>query len=221
MALHRRAEFAKICGITPGNLTNYIKRGNVILSGDYVDDGIEQNRLFLEKRLATTGKKTVPDESHPTKTEEETERPKPNVKPPRYQKESFTTPDPPDDETTTLTALSKREKKVNIQKKEEEIKLLRLKEEKIRAQVVPIDKMKDLFRMHTQSILTAQKDGIEDLLINLSGEMRISSEQLARLRGKMVEILNTAIDKAILTTKKNLSSLISDYAEKKEVGERT
>jgi hypothetical protein len=220
MALHSRADYAKICGLSPGNLSNYIKRGKVILSGEYVDDKVEQNITFLEKRIATMNQK-VPDDSIESIKTAEVETDKPKIEKPRIQTPNITVPDERDDDNQSFNALTKREKKVNIQKKEEEIKLLRLKEEKIRGQVIPIDVIKNLFRAHTQSIVTAQKDGIEDLLINISSEARISGEQLARLRGKMVEILNTAVDKAILSTKKNLSSIVNEFTEKKEVGERT
>lgn len=221
MALHSRSDFAKICGLSAGNLSNYIKRGKVILSGEYVDDKIEQNSSFLEKRLAAINQNSEAGGDKSTPNTKDTVSDKPKVERPYIPTPNIEEPDLPNDDSLSFTALSKREKKVNIQKKEEEIKLLRLKEEKIRGHVVPIDIIKNLFRLHTQSIVTAQKDGIEDLIINFSGESRISSEQIARLRGKMVEILNNAVDKAVLSTKKNISSIMSEFIEKKEVGERS
>jgi len=62
MALHTKKQFADLCGITPGNLSNYAspKRRKVVYSGDYVEDTIEPNISFLKKCLHKKAEKNVP-----------------------------------------------------------------------------------------------------------------------------------------------------------------
>ena len=110
-------------------------------------------------------------------------------------------------------------KKADIEKVHGEIRLQKLKEAKLRGEMVPIDLMRTTLEVHTRSIVTAMKDGMEDLLLQVSSEFRGSSEQLSRLRGIVITILNAQVDKSVEATKKQLRVLANDYAERKEVGE--
>jgi hypothetical protein len=222
MALHLKAAFAKMCGLTTGNLTVYITRKKVVSSGDYIDDSLEINKAFLEQRAAHLAKKVSPVAAEPEEKKLRMIRPDPqitelpNIKDPVDEDE--------DDgmeglETLTTPALMKRKLHVDIKKKIRETSILDLKEQKIKGEIVPVDVIKNLFSMHTQSIITAQKDGIEELLINLSVEARLTGDQLASLRGKMVQILNNAVDKAIIITQKNMKVVVNEFAISKEVGE--
>jgi hypothetical protein len=221
MALHLKADFARMCGLTTGNLTVYISRKKVIPSGDYIDDSLEINSAFLQKRKNHVSNKPTADQPQPEKKlryiQPDRELPtQPDIQDP--------VDDDGDDDDTggnyiTSAALNKKKLKVDIAKKIRETSILKLREEKIKGEIVPIDVIKNLFSMHTQSIITAQKDGIEELLINLSVEARLTGDQLARLRGKMVEILNNGVDKAIIITQRNMKVLVNEFAIKKDVGE--
>lgn len=214
MALYTKSDFAKHCGLTTGNLTNYIKRNKVLMSGDYIDDQEPINKEFLEKRKAKAELKYEP----PAPPKLRMIRPDPGTPDlPEAEEDDDDTP-PPAEEDNAAT-LYKQKLKADIDKKHREIALLKLREEKIRGEVVPVDIITNVFRAHTQSIVTAQKDGIEELLINLSVEARLKGEQLARLRGKMVDILNKAVDKAAYTSQKNLKTILEQLSVKKEVGE--
>lgn len=52
MALLKRVEFAEKCGVTQEYLTQYIKRGKVLLTDDgLVDEGLGTNKMFFQSRL--------------------------------------------------------------------------------------------------------------------------------------------------------------------------
>lgn len=222
MGRHTRAEFAKICGLTSGNLSNYIKRGHVIIDGEFIDDTLFENKEFMRKRQQLSVKKTQTIQPEPEKKLRML-RPDPgnSVESESEDQDTSATEEDEDYESYSKTSagLLKKKIKVDIQKKIRETAILKLREEKIKGEIVPIDLIKNVFSMHTQSIVTAQKDGIEELLINLSVEVRLSGEQLARLRGKMVEILNNAVDKAIIITQRNMRVVVSEFAITKGVGE--
>jgi hypothetical protein len=221
MGRHTRGEFAQLCGLSSGNLSNYIKRGKVIVDGEYIDDNVFENREFLSKRQGF--KEKNPGTSKPQKPKK--------VKSTTHDAEDSGdifqdldnfSPDDSDDSEDILSgseSLNNKRMKVDIKKKTEEAEILKLKKERIKGEIVPVDLMKNLFSMHTQSIVTAQKDGIEELLISLSVEARLSGEQLARLRRKMVDILNNSVDKAIIITQKNMQAVVGEFSIKREVGE--
>lgn len=51
MALYKKAEFCKIYAIPQKNLTTYIQRGKIRLSGEFIDDSVYENNVFIQKRL--------------------------------------------------------------------------------------------------------------------------------------------------------------------------
>jgi hypothetical protein len=163
MALHSKSDFAKLCGLTTGNLTNYIKRNKVLMSGDFIDD---------------------------------------------YQ-----------DDQDSGYSLNNKKTKMQIAKLEVDTRLQELKEEKMRGELIPVDLVINVFRSHTQSIVTSMKDGIEDLLINFSVEARLKGDQLASLRGKMVGILNTGVEKSVIISNRNFNAIREQVKVKKDVGE--
>jgi len=209
MGRHTKAEFARICGLTTGNLSNYISRKKVIVEDDFIDDSNLINAEFLKKRkeylqgkkdLLKPGATGLPGDESPIDNVSDTA-------------------EEDEDSETYSGSLTTKKMKVEIAKKTRETAILKLREQKIKGEIVPVAMMRNLFSMHTQSIITAQKDGIEELLINLSVEARLSGEQLARLRRKMVQILNDGVDKAIVITQRNIRSVTEEFSIKKDVGE--
>jgi hypothetical protein len=209
MALHLKPDFARLCGLTTGNLTNYIKRGKVEVDGDYIDDSIQVNKDFLIKRQAAETIKA-----------EEIEDAGEVVQVKKEKKAKVATIEFDDDGGgKSLHTLTKEKLNIEISKKTREDALLQIKIEKIKSELVDVSVIKNLFITHNQSIITAQKDGIEELLIRFSAETRLSSEKYSQLRGEMVNILNRGVDKAIIITEKSLQAQLNEIAIKKEVGE--
>lgn len=218
MALHPKADFAKLCGLSTGNLTNYIKRGKVILSGDQIDDSVPENRDFVLKRKGMA----------PPEPEKKLHMIKPDPGPPEAQDIGPEDEDSDDNGDDGLTdddgsessyALNKKKLKKQIEKLDVDTRLQELKEEKMRGELIPVDLVRNLFRAHTQSIVTSMKDGIEELLINFSVEARLKGDQLATLRGKMVGILNNGVDKSVIISQRNMRSIVDQVKVKKDVGE--
>src|ERR1700747_3523027 len=66
MALFSKKEFAEKCGLGTNQLSIYIKRGNVVLTGDSVDNTLDKNRAFIQKKQS---KKTIPQVILPENTQ--------------------------------------------------------------------------------------------------------------------------------------------------------
>lgn len=217
MPLYTRAKFAELCGCTTGNLTNYIKRGKVVLSGDYVDDDYPLNRDFLEHRRGKTLAKSNKKDTV-----------KPKIKAP-------VPPDPdpigniipPDDDDDDLQegdqstgTLIKAKLKAEILKKHREIALLKLREDKLNGEIIPIDVIKDLFAQHNKSIAVQVKNTIENIITMFAKTANLNVNQIAELRGRALQEINTGVDKAIYETRKSLKKIRDMHSQKKEIGER-
>lgn len=207
MALYSRKEFIELCGYewsdsSRAKVAMWIKREKIVEENGKIDDSNPQNRDWILKQRDSSNSKVISVEA-----------------PIATMPVNIVPVNKPSKSDNPFEPVEKKLKAAQLEKIRVDTRIAELKEEKIRGEVVPIDLIKSLFRSHTQSIVTAQKDGIEELLINFSAEARLSGEQLARLRGKMIHILNSAVDKAIIVTQKNMQALVNEFSIKKEVGE--
>src|SRR5688572_23421791 len=107
--LYKKKEFADLCGIPTNALAVYVQRNKVILSGDYVDDSIEQNRDFLKKRQEKLG----------ITAEVKTEKPSRNTKS-EYKEPTMPVPETPNvqdpDQSKNFNVLDKQKKALDIKK---------------------------------------------------------------------------------------------------------
>lgn len=221
MAVYSRREFVEyLCGQEWNNSSKakvamWIKRGKVIQSGEKIDDSNPTNRDWALKQrdFAALDDRDMPDQKL---DEPILKKNKQEIKLEIKQETKPDTDDPGDD---TYYNLDKQYKKKQIDKMTVDTRIAELKEEKIRGEVVPMELVKNIFTTHTQSILTAQKDGIEQLLIDFTMEARLTGGQLAKLRGRMVEILNKGIDKSIIITQRNMKKLVDEFSITRGVGE--
>lgn len=209
MALYTRANLCRLLNISQAVITMAVKRGHLVLTDGKIDDALSPNDLFIAKKLSKPDAAQTPQEDI---TEKKT------LPPPDDDKEDFQMIARTN--SNELVRLKTLKDKIWIKKTNEDYEIAKIKKEKMKGEVIPVELIKNLFQAHTQSIVSAQKDGIEDLLIQISAESRMKGDQLARLRGKMVAILNTGVEKSVNATKRNLKAIVSAYSLKREVGER-
>ncbi len=204
MALHSKADFAKLCGMTASNLHNYIHRDKkVIMSGDYIDDSHPINKLFLEKRKAK-----VFDE-----------KPKPiNVSVPNN-----TQPVPkvekPEPGTDDYIKLDRKLKAQQLEKIEVETRLLELKEAKMNGELIPTELVQAVYMQQNQSFITSFNNSIDDFLTLFSKKKGLSHDETVAYRSEIIKIINEASKASIEITKTNIQNIIDEFTIKKEVGE--
>jgi hypothetical protein len=208
MALHSKKDFCKLCGIESKHISTLIKRNNIIETKDgYFDDADPVNNSFILKKQDKKQLNGKSEEAPAVELNNGVQKESGGGKKGKQV-------------GGTLYDLDVEKKGLEIEKLKVDTRLQELKEDKIKGEVVPIVIVKQIVNALTQSVLTSQKDFIEDMLINVSKEYRLSGTQLAKLRGKMVKGLNEGMDKAIDMTKRNVKSLVDEFSIKKEVGER-
>ncbi len=206
MALHLKSDFAKICGLTTGNLTNYIKRNKVVLSGDYVDDTVHCNSDFLLKRFDFVKEKPVVEKkvNEPNVSSPEIKIPKPG---------KISTPD------DSVYGVEKQLRVQELEKKTVETRLLELKEKKLQGELIPTELVKAVFAQQTQSFITSFNNSIQDMLTLFSKKHTLNTNEISEMRGGIACIINESVDKAVDLTEKNIRNIVNEFTIKRDVGE--
>jgi hypothetical protein len=201
MSLHKRKDFERIAGINSAFLTTYIKRGKIIVNEDgYIDDSVRENAEFLYSRI---GEST---EKHAVITEPVKKTQASQVVLKADYRSKF------DLETS--------KKALDIEKTAEEIEILKIKKQKLQGEVIPTELVKVIFKQHSASITTSFKNGIENLILELSKSKNMTRTEVAEIRFRMTDIINDAVTESIGMSKKMIKNIIAEYSEKKDVGER-
>lgn len=220
MAFYKQAEFAEKIGKTRGWLNVYVKRGNIILSGDYIDDSIEKNQKFFNKWIKKKNepkpeKKVVvvpePEKIVPEKLEGpqigkpkiiEQKRKAPNIQEP----EKIDLSDSPED------ALDIQKKKAEIRFKISQIEKNELQSAKLRGDSIPTNLVQGVISTLGRSFQSSYKNGAEVLLIELAHQLKMSAKVEAKFKGKLIELINKAHADAIKEAKTTVETIISDAA---------
>ncbi len=203
MALYRKADFVKLCGIQSKHLTTFIARGNVIVENGLIDGDNPTNKFFIEKKQDKTSSKTI-------------EVGTPIAKNPTPKVAQIPDEDPGGE---SLYVLEKKKKQLDIEKITVETRLLVLREEKQRGEVIPIDIVKTIVVQLSQNILSETKNISDNMISIVAKKAALNVNEIAILRGEQAKSINLAIDKAVEASKKSLSSIIREFSIKKEVGE--
>lgn len=203
MAIYTRSDFAKECGVSEAYIGVYIGRGKVVLTSDgQVDSKQRDNFDFLRKQLDKKKDKQVKEtviSAHIS-----TNTAKNNVL---------------EQEEVDGYDLSMRKKAIDIEKVEVDVRLAKLKEEKLRGELIPVEIVKGLFLQHSQSILTEFKNSVENFITVIAKRKELNINEVAEIRGEIVQAINTAVDKAVDASKKNVNNIIKEFSNSKGIGE--
>lgn len=97
----------------------------------------------------------------------------------------------------------------------------KIKIEKLKGIVIPSAFIQPVFLQHNQYILTEQKNADEEMLTAMKQKYDITGEDLAWIRGEWTKRRNQAVNKAVDSSLKSVDTIISNFSEKRGVGERT
>jgi len=207
MAFKSKKEFADACGMSTGNLSNYIKRLKVVLSGEFIDDTNPINIVFLEKHKKS--EETIQNVDAPPKIEpSSTQAQAPNVKPGKNHEDA-----------RRSISLDNQIKQLEIEKKGEEITKLQLQNQKAQGDNIPTDLVREVFIRHSKSISSSFKSGVENLIIEFEKMANLTRVQTSKLRGDMINIINSSIENAVVESKKEIGNIVKEFSVKKGVGE--
>ncbi len=215
MALLSRKQFAERCFINTRALSVYIARKKVVLSGDFIDTEVDDNRYFIEKSCVKYQKKggIIPVSEDKKLNERVVEQIKDEVQP-QFE---FPEGDTPISENSKLDS---KIKKASLEKTALDIQILQAKRDKITGESVPTVLVKTLIAHHSKSIIVAFQNGVDNILVAIAKRKGFDRTELGQLREEMIEIINTASTESVDISKKTLENIVQEYSQRKDVGER-
>lgn len=197
MSVVTKAVFAEMCGLKTNKLWNYTDRGQVILLGDgKIDCDDPRNKAFLEKKSAKKQKQEPQEKQKPQESNQ-------------------------DQETgTDYAALDRQKLSAQVEKLNQEVRLLKIKEEKLKGIVVPSEVIMPVFLQHNQSVLTSVKNESDEFVRLFSKKRGLSGEEIAEIKSGLIEWFNRAMDSASALSKVTIKDIVNNYSITKGVGER-
>ena len=214
MGLLTRKQICVICDVTKGYLNVYIGRGSVVLTGKMIDDTIPQNVYFIQKHKDKIA----------TKNGEEVQgKLKKYVKP--VSKEMADEAIDNENGAVDEHSLSKynlelQKRELDIIKTEEEIEITKMKRAKMAGELIPTDLVLLLFASHFKNVTTSFHQATEILITTIGKQNNLDRKQIAKIRGELIDIINSAINDGMDSSKKELKNLVIEYSAKRERGER-
>lgn len=223
MAYLTKQEFAQKCGLTVSNLGNYIKRDKVKLSGEFVDDTLQINRDFLARRKELLKKKQAKKVKKSSANGNglpnfvEPDAPEPDTTPPNIDDDDE---DEDDLETADKDGLYEQKMRAEIKRIKSVEELNRLKIQKQQGELIPSDLVKPLLSQLSLSISSGFKNAAEILITEISHKKKLTLEETADLRKRLINVTNDAVREGVLEAKRGASLIIETTKTTRGVGER-
>ena len=212
MALYKRKEFYQKCGVSKAYLTTYIGRGKVILTGKMIDDYLPENAYFMKIRL---DKMAVKGQEEGLSVLEKPSKPLTDKDINGLEDSNLK-----ENEDGSLYKLSLEKKQLDIERAKEEIEIARLKKEKLSGDLIPTDLVRIVFATHSKSITINFHQAVENILSQIAKQAGLDRDQIAKIRGSLIEIINKGVKNALAASKKDLKNIVAEYSQKRGRGER-
>lgn len=203
MALYSKEDFAKACGVSSGYIAMYIKRGKIIVENEMINDKNRDNATFMKQRLDKVRAKNLEGKAVI------------NDLVPEEKGKSV----PLDQNHADSYDLGLKKKAIDIEKAEAEVRLLVIKEEKMRGELIPVDIVKAVLAQYSQSIQTEMRNFIENFIVIIAKRKELSIAEVAEIRGESISAINESNTKAVYGAKKSISNTVKEYSASKGVGE--
>ena len=211
MALYKRKEFQEKCQVTKGYLNMYIKRGKVILTGNMVDDELSDNAFFLQTRL-----EKIAAES-PTQS---TKKPAPKLSEAAVAKVKEEQDKEPPKEATEMYGLSVEKKAQEVKKLKSDIETAEMKRAKMAGELIPTDLVMTIFASHFKSVTVSFHQAANNFLSMIAKQNELDRDQVAKIRGELIEVINKAVKGSIQASKKEIRNVVAEYSQSKGKGEK-
>jgi len=219
MGLHKPGAFAKICHVGPSAVSMAVTRGQLVKSGDYIDDLNAMNAAWKTIQLINAAAKGI-NINQPAALAA------PNVAAPAAQRLAAPnvgsqSADAGDDAASPLEIANLKVEGLRLYNKKtaEEIEKLQIQNAKANGEVIPTELAQSSTIQLAKTMATAYKDAAEDLLTRLAKRYNMSNTDLATERGNLINTINTATDEGIEAALAMLDSVAEEFAVKRGVGE--
>lgn len=221
MAFYKQSELAKLLNKSQAHVTMAVKRGKILLSGEFVDDTVLENKIWIERQKANASAKIEVQKVDPPKVENVPKvEPTPKVEAKKLKQPPLSKPKqrilkdfvPTEVERTSesIADLDKAKKEAEIRYKESQTRLSELKEQKLRGENIPTDLVMNVIGMLGHSLQSNYKNGASQLMLEISSRTKMSAELEAEFNGRLIDLINISHSDAIMEAKKGIKSIINE-----------
>lgn len=230
MALYSKADFARFIGKKNNYVGVLIKRHKIICNKNgLIDDTSEINKGWIDKYkdknnlvVGSDGNLTPADGEVITPEKTETKAAVISIakSPPATANKQQPAKQLTTSDQLSYTQLEREKLQRDIEKRDEEIRLLRLRAEKIEGSVIPVELVKNLIAQFAQAMSTAYETTMSNALIEIANKTKMSSKDQAHYKGKIIEQINNSNAEAVKIAKSSLQKLVDEHTEQRGKGER-
>lgn len=202
MAIYKKGEFAKLCGIGNSAITNAINRHQLIETNGRIDTSIAMNYDYMMVSRARNGldSEGVPDNPASVLSKMKAiEQPAPK-KTKAEQTDS--------DSAQGAYDLERRKKLADIEKKQVDIRIALLTEQKLKGESIPTNIVRDIITQMSKSFIESYRDKSEQFVINIAHKNRLSADQSAEMKGELIRMINKAHDDAISEAQAAMKAIV-------------
>lgn len=206
MPLFTKSQFAKHCGKQNAHVSMAISRGRLVLSGDYIDSELPENKLVMEKWRASAGLDSSDTTTPATKT---TPTDPKNIADPVKPAPAAPTVTGPAPAKRSISELEAEKKRAEIEWKKEKTKETALKNAKLRGELIPTNMVLDVVAMLGHSFQMQYEQGATAFVLDLVHKLKVSPEIEGEIKEKLVELINISHKKAVDEAKTGVKNVIS------------
>lgn len=164
-----------------------------------VDDTDLINKAFIEKRLATKGKKESESQITPTVDGQALRAPVASKSANPALQKKF-----------DMEALKVERQ---TQKLQHEIEMQQAQLNKMAGKLIPTDLVIGLFQQNFKSFIDAFKNGADALLVDIAKKARLSRNDVAELRGQLIKVINSSVDEGVDNSMRTVKNIVDEYSQ--------
>lgn len=224
MAFLSNKEFGELIGKSAQYINVQVGRGNLVRSGKLLDDTLPKNKAWLDKMRVKLGLAPKPAAVSPTPMPE-TAPPPPPIAAPVVPTTEFipAVPSVPGGghvADSNPFALEQEKKRLEVEKVRQEIRVKRAQAEKLEGALIPTEVVGSIIREMSESMKIAYLEALETYTVVVSAEHKLSTKQVAKIKGHFTTIINDTLKKQVAAAKKSLENVVAEYSETRGKGER-
>ena len=225
MAVYKQAEFCKLFGVTNGELKTLAKRGKVEIVDFEIDDTIPVNALFKRKMADRKAGREKEAEAAAGGLAQDVPEQLLKAKPQKGAKQLLINTDKEEIQVKKNEGNSERWdietrlKGLTIEKHEQQMRMDRLKEEKLRGDLIPLKIASVVVKTTMTSVSSEMKKFIDDFVNIFAIRKDLTSADRAGITGETYKAFNDAVERAADNSEREMIRLAQEFSNSRGIGD--
>lgn len=212
MALNKKIEFGRKCGVSTAYVAVSIKRGKIVVTKDGMVDDTNTTNIQFMKHCALRPKKTEMEPVELSESPEKTENPQ-KARISEKKSEAGTKEKDKYDERYDL---ENEKKRMEIEKLQREARLAEVQHLKLMGKMLPTDPVRTLYIQAIKAYTVAFKQAAEKIVMEFAAMNKMNRNDLAQMKGELISAINHAAEEGHAETKKSVNAIIREYSQAKK-----